>query len=91
MNPTDTSGSGLGQVPSGGADLPQLGQPSTPHASANVPAQQPHSVLQVTLQQLQKLMTQYSQDPFEQAREIERLKSAYLYKEFGRSVKVADK
>ncbi len=93
MNPTDTRGPGSLQVPNAGTGLPALqSSPAsqTDPAHAAVPVND-GSVLQVTLDQLSKLTLQYAQDPFEQSKEVERLKTAYLFKEFGRTIKVADK
>ncbi len=94
MNPTDSRGSVSEQsnVSAGSAGLPSV-QPgySAPAAqpAAAVPQEQ-QSVLDATLHQLGALSRQYAADPYMQTREIERLKAAYLYQEFGRTIKGAD-
>lgn len=88
MNPSENQGPGFGQPANGTAGLPPMhaAQPAGVHAGAGGQ----DGVLEVTLRQLTQLMRQYSQDPYMQAKEIERLKAAYLSKEFGRTLKAAD-
>lgn len=75
MNPNNNQGAGLSE-------------PNNNLAAAHPQAQKENSVLQVTLQQLQKVMQQYASDPFLEVKEIERLKAAYLSAEFGHNIKV---
>ncbi len=105
MNPTEYRGSGLGQ-PLGGDSaapppapapqaLPQLQPAQAAPTPASAPAQKPASAkedsfLQSTLHQLNALTRQYAQDPYLQSQEIELLKAAYVAKEFGRTLKVAE-
>ena len=94
MNPSENKGPGYGQPANSNADLPPVHASQTPAASGQAPSAAGHpgqgSVLDVTLRQLTQLTHQYSQDPYMQAKEIERLKTAYLSKEFGRTLKAVD-
>lgn len=91
MNPSENQGPGFGQPANGAAGLPSVQPGVTPPTNATLAQGAGGAgVLDVTLQQLTQLMHQYSQDPYMQAKEIERLKAAYLSKEFGKTLKAAD-
>lgn len=94
MNPSENKGPGFGQPANNNADLPAVHASQVPAVPGQASPASGHptqgSVLDVTLRQLTQLTHQYSQDPYMQAKEIERLKTAYLSKEFGRTLKAVD-